>query len=55
MKECFKILSIEIGLVVTAEQAGLIRIFGYHYQLAPQEHCDLLANLPISISSDKEI
>ena len=52
------VIATEIGLVtglsVLNIKADFMWIFSC-YQLAPQEHCGLLENLPISISSGKEI
>ena len=51
-------IATEIGLVtglsVLNIKACFMWIFSC-YQLAPQEHCILLENLPMSISSGKEI
>ena len=43
------------GLSLLNIKADFTWISSYCYQLAPQEHCGVLENLPISISSGKEI
>ena len=48
-------MPIVTGLSVLNIKADFTWILNYHYQLVPQEHCSLLENLAISISSGNEI